>query len=255
MVQRRQKQTRTRQGQAIIESTCGLIVFLMVAIGLALGLLDVYAIMVNSQKVKLAADAAAKVANDGRFWLGTYRNDFDANASRQRAEATANYVLHAQGLPNCELLVFEPGLPVQENGSYFVCSHVRIKVPGLRLPFIAAGIPGVIDLTCDSYNAESSFTPYAAMVVGFANIGETDPYGRPVSTQQLTRRIQVPVIGYGNQDANGGLSSSPVGGSGSAVPGGRYVGTECRVYGALSSDTLTVHDVSSGTDVTSSVPW
>lgn len=249
------RRIRSTSGQGLIESSCGLIIFLMVAIGLFLGFLDVYAVMVNTQKVKLAADSAAKVCNDGRFWLGTYRPDFNSEAAQARATATANYILRAQGLGDCQVLAFEPGNPVRENGQYFVCSHIRIRVPGLRLPFAAVGIPGVIDLTADGYSAESSFTPYATMVFGFTDIGQTDAFGRPSNPRNLTRRIQLPVIGYGSQTGDGGLSGARNGTSGSAVPGGRYVGAEARIYGALSGDTLTQHDVSSGSDVQTPLSW
>jgi hypothetical protein len=234
-IERKTSTNRSAKGSMLIESACGTIVFVIVAVALIAGGINIYSFIVNSQKVQIAANAAAQVANNARFWLGTYRPNFRADDAQTNATAAANAILAEAGLPACTVELFEPAIQGNSSTGYngFVVSHVRLSVPGLQFPFAnTIGFPSVFNVTADGYSAATSFTPYAACTLG---IPRADGRGR--------RRIQIPVIGYGNQITGEEATNGTSGGSGSAVAGGTYFGSEVDLPGAtVTNDRLVIVD-------------
>lgn len=233
-----QRRARSASGSLIVESACGTVVFVIAAVSLIMGFINVFSFINNYQKVQIAANAAAQVANNSRFWLGTYRPDFNPQTSRENSIAAANAVLSAMGLPPATVEVFEPATQGQSNTGFngFVVSHVKITVPGLEFPFAnALGFPPLFNITADGYSAAASYTPYAACTLGIKSADGTS-----------RRRIQIPVLGYGNQPIGGEATNASIGGSGSAVAGGTYFGSEVDLPGAtVTNDRLTVVDTRS----------
>lgn len=232
------RRSRSTTGSVLVESACGTVVFVITAVALIMGFINVFAFINNYQKVQIAANAAAQVANNSRFWLGTYRPDFNQSSSRENSIAAANAVLNAMGLPPCTVEVFEPATQGRSATGFngFVVSHVKITVPSLQFPFAnAIGFPALFNITADGYSAATSYTPYAACTLG---VRSADGSSR--------RRIQIPVIGYGNQPIGGAATNASIGGSGSAVAGGTYFGSEVDLPGAtVTNDRLTVVDTRS----------
>ncbi len=235
--------TRRSGGQGLIEGTCGSVIVMSVFVAMTVLGVNVYSVMVNQSKVQKAADIAARIVNESRFWLGTYRNDFSASDARARAQFAADSVLNLMGLPSAEIVEFDPGTFIQDGTSGFVSTHIKLRVRALRMPYRTAGFPASLDMTADGYSAASSYTPYAACVMGFTAPSQADPFGRP-NLGSTTRRIQVPVIGYDQQFPGGAVvpPSHGQGANGSAVRGGAYIGCETRCFGY--ADDLTRVDCS-----------
>lgn len=228
-------QKRAARGSVLVESACGTAVFALVAVAIIIGSINLFTYILNYQKVQLAANAAAQVAGNGRFWLGTFRPNYNPTNARENAAAAANSVLAQIGLPNCTIEEFEPSIQGRSGTGYngFIVSHVKISVPGLQFPYAnALGFPAVFSINADGYSAESSFTPYAACTFG---VRSADGSSR--------RRIQIPVIGFGNQLNGQAATNANPGGSGSAVAGGTYFAAEVDLVGAtVTNDRLNIVD-------------
>ncbi len=246
---------RSSRGSGIVEGVCATFMIASVTSLLVAGCMDIYFMMVNMQKIQVAADAAARVCNAGMFWQGTYRPDWNSNATQARALATANFLLSKMGLGSCTIDTFEPNLAVTDANGNDVgarVSHVRLTVSAIKLPFTSLGIPSIMDLHADGFSSDSSFTPYALAVISFTPLGQADAFGRPLPGV-VSRRIQVPMVGMDYQDSSGNVTQPSVGQNGSAIPGGKYVGIEARSYGEVQPPNYI--DLTGGTMVVEPQPW
>jgi hypothetical protein len=248
---------RNPNGSLLVEGVAGTLVFVIVATFIIMGCVNLFYLMANYQKVQMAANAAAQVCNNNRFWLGTYRNDWDEAKARDNSEAAANTILNSMGLPNCTITRFDPSITGSGSAGYqgFICSHVEIAVGGFHFPYAKAlGFSNLTSIKADGYSAASSCTPYATATIGFTPQGQADQYGRPLAGA-ITRRIQVPVIGFNSQTSSGQMIQPALGANGSAVGGGSYISAEVRSYGSITGDCLTKVNTSTQPNTFTTTPF
>jgi hypothetical protein len=161
MHSKRKTIVKRASGQGIIEGVCGSIIFVLVFVLLTMLGVNLFTYGVYSQKLQVVANCGAKNFNDGRYWLGEMRPDWNENDARARGEALVNELLPRLGLPPASKIEFTN--TVGPNFGYTECT---ITINGIRLPYGGNAVfPSVLGVTCTGYSADSSYPPYAQLTL------------------------------------------------------------------------------------------
>ncbi|MBX9669296.1 MAG: hypothetical protein K2X93_16850 [Candidatus Obscuribacterales bacterium] len=219
------------RGQGLVEGVCGSIVLVTVFCLLAMLATNLFAFGVYSQKVQVIANAAAKNFNDGHYWLGARRRDWNRARAEVRGRALVDRLINELGLPPAQEVTFH-GV----EGPDFAYTECNVRIAGLRLPFASENIfPTLVGVSASGYSADSSYPPYAQLTVWIPPFeSSTHPEGRNLSNNW--RVAALPAWGFANctgQPTEGGLSPSASGAEGGALPGGEmyHYGLVARGYG------------------------
>jgi hypothetical protein len=181
--------SRRGRGQAIIESTVGLIVIVMLGVGLiALGL-NTYWVVSNQAKANVVAQESARSIGADLYWLNCVRRaDFNIDAARAKAGNMANTLSSQIGLAQpTEVAVNEEPLPNQQ-GSVL---RVKLKFPPFALPFKLGGIfPSFSTVEGIGVVSAGITRPYLTMHYNARGVGE--------GSGALRRTSIVPALGFMN---------------------------------------------------------
>lgn len=186
---------RSRQGQALIEYSCCLALFLPILVAFVNLSISVSMAFLYQVRLQNVANAAASYYSGGHYWLGSVRADNSGNETllKERMAEIVDKMLSATGLPKSAQVDANFNM---ENGSSSVgVSVVTITVPGIKLPFPGLNI-GQISAT--GVSAEGSQPPYACLRMFI-----------PVNDGQADRVCAVlPALGFGVQPNGVNTSAS-----------------------------------------------
>lgn len=89
---------KRNSAQAIVETAAGLIVLVFVAVAIIAGSIDIYARIVGTEKLRMAALAAARTYSSQQTLYGTMLLTSQEPEAKQKAVAVANYILDQLGV-------------------------------------------------------------------------------------------------------------------------------------------------------------
>jgi hypothetical protein len=181
--------SRSGCGQAIIESTIGLVVIVMLGVGLiALGL-NTYWVVSNQAKANVVAQESARSIGADLYWLNCVRRaDFNIDTAREKAGNMANVLSSQIGLAQpSEVAVDEEPLP-NHQGSVL---RVKLKFPPFALPFNLGGIfPSFSKVEGIGVVSAGITRPYLTMHYNATGVGE--------GPGAIRRTSIVPALGFMN---------------------------------------------------------
>ena len=94
------RQYRNSHGQALAEGAAALILLTAIIVGGVLLILGTGTLAYYKIKLATVTSAVAKVAVDGRYWLGAQRPDFNATTVQNNATTLATDLLGKAGFPS-----------------------------------------------------------------------------------------------------------------------------------------------------------
>ncbi len=203
--------SRDFRGQGIVEGVVGTWMIVTVGIMILLLLINVGFLFLYQDKANRAANEAARHINQGQYWLGMERPDFEKNRGKLEKEAKglANATLAFMGMPSlsnwkCDTRTIKIG----EEGEASVIT-VSFDVSGLRT-VSGSFFPPFLTIKASGVATESATPPYA---MGIINFQQTD-----TSLPTSQRSVRFPIYTITANQNNAGHQCN------SNIESGRFPG-------------------------------
>ncbi len=202
---------RNKQGQAIIEGACILVVLTAVFVSLLMFGINVYAALTYQTKLDTVAREAVSVIRENKYWIGVKRLDYKKEIAEEKARQMADEVCKRLGLPKiANFSLEEDPTPAGD------ILQLTVSINKFPLPFggVKGLFPKFLQLTSTGVSTIPKTTVYA--ITGMACRDMNDPQGRSIQTY-------VPALGYNY------ITNTPTG----AVPAGPVAGLPAMNYDEL----------------------
>lgn len=223
--------SRDFRGQGIVEGVVGTWLIVTVGIMILLLLINVGFLFLYQDKANRAANEAARHINNGQYWLGMERPDFETNRSKLETEAKglANATLAFMGMPELSNWHADPKkIKIGESGEALVVK-VSFDVSGLRA-VSGSFFPPFLTIKASGIASEAATLPYAMAVLNFQ---QTDP---SLPTKQ--RAVRFPIYCITSAQGEGANHQTNPRTESGRFPGGEVMVAYMGILNTLVKDPL-----------------
>ncbi len=155
---------RVSQGQGLIESACGTIMFVMVFVLLVAFALNFYFSLVAHEKMRIVAMECARVVDSKRYWLGMERPDVDPAAVETSAHNLANSLCSKLGLPQPSNVDFKMEKDATDTSVTFTTCTVTCN--SIPLPYgFTKVFPNILSVSETGVSGNMALNPYSMLYV------------------------------------------------------------------------------------------